>query len=320
MSSKRNRNARRNRSRRVPRTRATSGRVSPPRPRSARSATRNPVVRRGISGQHVGRVRTVPSRGRGVPAMEAEASPDPLPVRSPPPTSSAWSRLRRRLSTSTVALVGIVALEVGALAVLGVHLASGGDEVATVAASGFYAAPVHLPAGTAYVRSRVVAPGTLVVTHWIHADRDVDSVRVQVPEAPGPGPRAVAVSDLVVASDGRSIREATLVPGQVLTTFTVPPGRRIFVSYVLTGAVPPQGSQPGKGLAQVTALDVSAPPVTVTRTAHHVLGARLLGLECSPPLPDAVPRPCGRASGDGWRVDLLGGHSSDRVLARLDLP
>jgi hypothetical protein len=130
----------------------------------------------------------------------------------------------------------------------------------------------------------------------------------------------VAVSDLVVASDGRSIREATLVPGQVLTTFTVPPGRRIFVSYVLTGAVPPQGSQPGKGLAQVTALDVSAPPVTVTRTAHHVLGARLLGLECSPPLPDAVPRPCGRASGDGWRVDLLGGHSSDRVLARLDLP
>src|SRR4051794_8891729 len=137
MSTKRNRKARRNRGRRMPGSLSRSERVPPgppPPATSAPSTAASPLVRRGIG--------------------------------APPATSTPWAS-GRRLSASTAALVGVVALEVAALGVLAYHVASRTDEAVTVSSTS-YAAPVRLPAGTAYVRSRVVAPGTLMVSHWIH--------------------------------------------------------------------------------------------------------------------------------------------------------
>ena len=240
--------------------------------------------------------------------------------RTASPTPSAWRVARRRLTTSTVALVGIVALEVGALAVLGVHLASGRGEVATVSSSATYGPPVHLLPGTAYVRSTVIAPNTIVVTHWIHAGRGAYRVRIQVPRLPGLAPDALAVSDLVVVSDGRSIAEPTLPHGLRVQTYLVPPGRHFYVSYVLTGPIEPSGSPKGSEPSMVTALGVSTPPSPVTRTTHSVVGAPVLGLTCSANRPKADATPCGRKVGSAWRVDLRSAHAADRVMARMELP
>jgi hypothetical protein len=221
------------------------------------------------------------------------------------------------VTLSSVALLAIVALEVAALAVLGIHLASGGGEVVTVSSSPTYASPVRLPAGTAYVRSTVVAPDTIVVAHWIHTRRGVFSVRIQVPRVLGLAPQALEVSDLVVASDGRSIPEATLPRGRRVQAYRVPPGRHFYVSYVLTGPIQPGRSPSGPTLSVVTALGVSTPPALITRTIHRVVGAPVVGVVCSASRPKAVATPCGQKVGRGWRVDLRGTHSADRVMARM---
>jgi hypothetical protein len=115
------------------------------------------------------------------------------------------------------------------------------------------------------------------------------------------------------------VPDVTLPRGGGTQTVIVPAGRRIYVSYVLTGAVQMSASSTGHDLAKVTALGVSTPPAPVASTTYSVMGAPILALACSPNLPDAVARPCGRAMADGWRVDLRGVHRGDRVTARMDL-
>jgi hypothetical protein len=227
---------------------------------------------------------------------------------------------RRSLSWSTAILVLIVALEVGALGVLAFHLTRGNDELGRTVSSRIHGPPTRLPAGTAFVRSRVVAPDTIMVTHWIHAGRDVRALRMQVPKVPGLGPRAISVSDLVVISDGRSIPQAAPPQGRVAATYVLPPGRHVYVSYLLTGAIRSHGSGNARAVARITALRVSTPPVLLRDITHSVVGARDLALACAPRLPTAVPRTCGGPAGGGWRVELRGVRKGDRVLARMKLP
>jgi hypothetical protein len=288
--------------------------------RSRRPGNRRPpgaVPPRRVSGQYLGHVRTARSRGRPEAQAPAVAQPAAEPGdQTPPPSSGGRSR---RLPASTAALVGIVGLEVAALAVLGAHLVSGRHEVAPVSADRSYAAPVDVPAGTAYVRSRLVAPDTLAVTHWIHTGRPVSSLRIQVPRTPGLAAGQVAVTNLVIASGGRSVPGSVLPAAGSLRTYVLPPGRRIYVSYVLTGTVRSSGSPPGRALAQITALDVATPQGPFHRTVFRVVGAKILALACAPNRPNGIALPCGETVAGGWQVDLRGARSDDRVMAQMDL-
>ena len=316
MSAKRNRRSRRPANRRPSRP-VPMAVVRSPDPPTTGPAESTRVPRRRVSGQYLGHVRTARGRGRPGPPALAVVQPATEPGDETPPPSSG--RRSRRLPASTMALVGIVGLEVAALGVLGAHLVSGRHEVAPVSADRSYAAPVDVPAGTAYVRSRVVAPDALAVTHWIHTGRPVSSLRIQVPRTPGLAPGQVAVTNLVIASGGRSIPGSVLPAAGSVRTYVLPPGRRIYVSYVLTGTVQSSGSPPGRALAQITALDVATPQGPFHRTVFRVVGAKILAIACAPNRPNGIALPCGETVAGGWQVDLRGARSDDRVTAQMDL-
>ena len=64
-------------------------------------------------------------------------------------------------------------------------------------------------------------------------------------------------------------------------TFELPPTKRIYVRYRLTGVVQSSGGPDTRALARITALDVS----TSTRLVHttlNVVGAQVLALACTP--------------------------------------
>jgi hypothetical protein len=246
--------------------------------------------------------------------VEPLAAAATTPRRPTPP-------LRGRSGANGV-LRGILVAEILVLvAVSGFRLMTSANNGAGAAPSSAnrYAPPVRVPVGTSYVRTRVIGPEQLRVTHWIHTHSGVLQVRVRVPHVPGLEPGAVQVSRLVVASDGRSVPGAAAPQASREATYVVPPGRQIYVSYVLTGAVQLTGSSPGRALARITSLDVVAAQDPVARTMFSIVGARVLALACAHGRPSGLPRPCGRVTDGRWQVDLRNAHTDDRVMAQMDL-
>ncbi|WP_151083549.1 hypothetical protein [Nocardioides cynanchi] len=236
-----------------------------------------------------------------------------------PPTPTRTGAAPRRLSVSTLILLVVVGLEIAAMAVLAFHLAASPQDQGATVSFRSYAAPVPVPMGTAYVRSRVVSPEDLRVTHWVHTGGDVSRLTIRLPHVPGLAPGAVTVSDLLIASDGQQATAPALAghgPGQ---TYVVPAGRHIYVSYLLHGALDRSSTVAGRVLARFTALDVATPQQPVDRARYTVLGGRVLAMACSPDRPHALPRPCGGPAGGAWRAVLGRGHTDDRVMAQLDL-
>jgi hypothetical protein len=193
----------------------------------------------------------------------------------------------------------------------------GSDEQPIVIHSHPFAAPVRLIPDSSFVRSRVLTSGDIVVKHWIRTSRRVQAVNLRAPPVRGLKPQALSVSDLVVASDGLRMPVLSPVDPDGVMTFELPPTKRIYVRYRLTGVVQSSGGPDTRALARITALDVS----TSTRLVHttlNVVGAQVLALACTPKGRD-VPTPCGTKRGGRWSASLGPGQQDSQVMAQLNL-
>jgi hypothetical protein len=273
-----------------------------------------------------------------VPVSEPEPVPwpaafeEPAGVGAPHPREWPWQEpevtgrddpASRRHRVLPILLAGLVLVLVVAGAAVAVHLLRGsglGVVASSTPETRRYVAPVPVSAGTAFVSTEVLDPQSLRVTHWIHTDRPVSRVRISAPRVPGVAADAVGVSDLVVASGSQTVGGVTAPGPGSARVYVVPPGRWIYVSYVLTGVLQHSGTPAGRALAPLTALGVSTDQDPVVSSLHRVEGAQVLALACSSTRsPTALVRPCGTVHGGTWQVELHAPHTSDRVLAQMNL-
>ena len=293
-----------------------------------------PQVRRPrVTGQYLGRSRPTPSRGQNAASRETapvpslasvvlevgpESAAEDVPtVLGAPGRSQALPDQRRR-SVKRRVLAGVLTLEVAILlALLVAHPFRDGGAEPTAADR--YAAPAPVRAGTSFVRTQVISSESLRVTHWIHTDRPVARVRIDTPQVPGVAADALVASDLVLASDGHAVPDPKSPTAGATQTYAVPPGRRIYVTYVLTGAIQHSAPPAGRALAVLTTLGVTTMHDPVVQTTHSIVGAPILALACSPNRVSAVPRPCGTVLEGSWQVELHAPHTGDRVLAQMNL-
>jgi hypothetical protein len=183
------------------------------------------------------------------------------------------------------------------------------------------APPRPVPAGSSYVRTVVLPSGDLAVTHWIHTRKPMTSVRVRRPSV-ADLPRVTAHDVRVVPGNDAQATAPAVSDGQRKRLYIIGGARRVYVSYVLKGAVEREPSPPGRALARITTFDVRSDQPE-TSSIHTVQGARVLALACSQATPDALPEPCG-STGDAtdagdWQVRLDDAATDDRVMAQLDL-
>jgi hypothetical protein len=246
----------------------------------------------------------------------------PVPV-LPLADFRAWSEEPvSSLSPRTRQVAGIAAVVVAAVVVAGalVWVAAGRDteEVVVRAHSAAHAAPVPLPPGTSFVRSRVLPSGGLEVTHWIHARLAVASLTIRTPRTLGLAPGSVSASHFFLATDGTPYPAVSTHEGHPGTqTFRFPMANTVYLRYRLAGAV--QLSSPdGRALARITSLEVTT-DATIASTTQRVVGARVLALACSAPSATAVPQPCGVENDGSWSVALDRTERHERVMAQLDL-
>lgn len=169
-------------------------------------------------------------------------------------------------------------------------------------------------AGTSRTVSEVGPDGDLEVTQWIHTQDPLDTLELALPEL-GEG-TSVEATGVKITADG------TAVPGPGTISFTYAsyafdPSTRIRIRYTLSGAVQRSSSATRRGLATVTALDVSA---AQPRDIRVVRSEAVFSLACTSDVAVAA-RPCGDAARDGeWRVLLTGADVGARVLAAVTLP
>ena len=220
-------------------------------------------------------VEPVPVRAQSPTGDERAARPPVPPLTvfrtwSDEPASSTTARPRRLAGMAALVAVAVAIVVVGAVAWTG----RGGDggRIRPVH-SDAYAAPVRLPPATSYVRSRVLPSGALQVTHWIHTRDAVDSLTVRTPRTLGLDPGSIAVSHVVLATDGTPYPAAAIDAAH--QTFRFPVATSVFLRYRLSGAVQASGPD-GRALARITSLDVSTGG-EVVRTVRTVVGARVLG-------------------------------------------
>ena len=181
-----------------------------------------------------------------------------------------------------------------------------------------YAAPVRLAPDSSFVRSRILPSGDVVVKHWIRTARPVQDVHLTAPRVvSGLGPRALSVSGLVVAGDGTRTPVSYPVAPHGVTAYPLPPSKRLYVRYRLSGVVQSSSGPGQRALARLTALDVSSSRPRV-HTTLIVVGARVLSLACTPPGQD-VASPCGRERHGTWSTSLGPGQQGSQVMAQLEL-
>jgi hypothetical protein len=253
---------------------------------------------------------------------------DPQPELSPA-AEQAQGRAFRNRRTLLVAAACVGALVAGGVG-MAIWLSSGPDPTpppATLSAATFDA-PVRLAAGTAYVETKVLSSGDLVVTHWIHSRKDLHQMTLAVPELAGLPSSDVEVSHLRVAGDGVELAagKAGLRPrgkSDALARVVLPGVHDLYVTYQLSGVMQQDSTVATRGLARLTALTVDT-DAQIKRTTAAVTGARVLALACSAATPQAIPVPCGTAQGgsaeDGtWSVQLDHGDVHDRVMAQFDM-
>jgi hypothetical protein len=233
--------------------------------------------------------------------------PTVIPLQAAEPTG-------RGFPWTALVLIAVAAIVVGEVLWLGTAR-HGGDQ-AQLTGSRSYQAPDPLARDGSLVRTQVLANGDLQVTHWIRSTQPVHEVTIRTPHVTGLQPASVHVSGVVLAIDG-ILWPAVGQPRGDLLSFRVPAAHRVYVRYRLSGAVQ-QGGPGERALARITSADVEtgSPPATTTRM---VVGAQVLALACSSPVPDAVAVPCGSDKGGEWRVRLGRSDAGDQVMAQLDL-
>jgi hypothetical protein len=169
-------------------------------------------------------------------------------------------------------------------------------------------------AGASRTVTQVEPDGVLKVTHWIHADRPLDTIELALPAALTRG--SAEAEEVEVLADGRAASGPRAITSFRASYVFPDEATRVLVRYQLTGAVELSTSAPGRGLATVTALDVSA---AQPRDFRIVRSHAVLALACATSR-NAQPAPCGeRESDDQWRVRLADGQATTRVLAVVTL-
>jgi hypothetical protein len=247
------------------------------------------------------------------PVVEEPVVEEPrsLPNRGPVTATSPAPPRRRSPSLVTVGVTFVVLVLMTAVAALGVRLVrQGTSDSGSLSSAKGPAAPVQLRAGSAYVRSTVLADGRIRVTHWIHPRKFVSEIRLHLPSVRGLASGALSVSDLVAVADGHRVYAPPSIAGDDATLY-VPGAHRIVLRYVLGGAVERTEPPAGRALARVVAVDVRDGHSTTRRTTA-VTGPRVLSLACTAPRRDALPLPCGTADGTGWSVDGAAGPQLSR--------
>ena len=258
-----------------------------------------PVVEEPVVEEPVVALRPVPGRAR-----TAAVSPSP--------------RARRQPSVARVGVAFVVLLLMTAVAALGVRLLQQqSSDSGSLSSSRRWSPPVALPAGTAYTKSTVLPSGRLRVKHWIHTRGFVYDVRLHIPKVSGLAPGTLSVHRIVAIADGLQVYAPRSMSGGAATLYTRG-AERIFLRYVLDGAVEHTEPPAGRALARVVALDVRDGHST-TKSQTAVAGARVLSLACTAPGRYALPLPCGTPDGSEWSVALTTPNLREQVMAQLDL-
>lgn len=185
------------------------------------------------------------------------------------------------------------------------------------------AAPEGTPDIGMYVASEVTRTGDVEVQHWIRADRPLTSLQLTTADPDGlPGglPGGVVARNVVVIGDGQVLARRLQIGSTQQTLELKEPAAELYLTYTLTGGVETDdGTVAGRVLARSVAVDVDhdreAGPVTRQVSGPGVV----LNVACvRRDDTDRTPRPCGRASGDGWVVELRGRARDDRLMVQLD--
>ncbi|MFC4784832.1 hypothetical protein ACT8ZV_10170 [Nocardioides sp. MAHUQ-72] len=180
--------------------------------------------------------------------------------------------------------------------------------------------PAALPKEGAYVESRVLESGDIVVDQWIRAEGPIRTLTVRAPTLPGTGIAPHASELRVTGRDGQRVRGPSEVGDRPRTFVLERPAGLLHLTYRLEGAVDRSAdSATGRALARITSLDVAWTPRSgPVRVA--VVGAGVRNLACSGgPVPALMPRPCGAPHETGWTVRLEGARRDDHVTAQVDL-
>lgn len=242
------------------------------------------------------------------PPPTPDPTPDPEPEREPEPKPAGPPD--RRAKVVLVALAWLVGLGALAYALL-VGLR---DDPADPAAGGSADPPRALAPAEAYVDTRVLPAGDLVVRQWIRAREPLTALGLELPDVPGAGD--VSADQVEVVADGVVVAGPDRVSAAG-ATYTFEEAATVLVTYRLQGVVQVSDSVAGRALALATALDTAYAP-RVERETRVVHGQEVLSLACSSQS-GGSPEPCGRDRGDEWQVDLSGDRVDDRVLAQLNL-
>ena len=233
---------------------------------------------------------------------------------SHPPAIAARDSTSSRMLVAMAAVV-VVVLILGLVLVVTQHWGSDDVPEAKQPAAKFDP-PEALPANSEYVQSRVLHSGDVQVQHWIRSARTISELTLRVPTSIRNDQATVMAREVTVESNSGTQRGADLV-GATSETYSFGGTPTLHVSYLLTGVVVRSSSAAERALAPLTSLDLRFTHDRVNKTVM-VTGGRLLSAACSAD-PNAVPRPCGNAAGQGWRVKLDASERHDRVLAQLDL-
>ena len=251
----------------------------------------------------------------------------PVPVPVPVPVldeseSSHLPALAARDSTTSRVLVVLAASVMVVVLILGLVLVvtqhRGSDDVpGAKKPAAKFDPPEALLANSEYVQSRVLPSGGVQVEHWIRSTRKISELTLRVPTLIRNDQASVMAREVAVESNSGTQRGADLV-GATPETYSFAGTPTLHVSYLLSGVVVRSSSASDRALARLTSLDLRFTHDRVNKTVL-VIGGRLLSAACLAD-PNAVPRPCGNAAGQGWRVTLGAAERHDGVMAQLDLP
>jgi len=242
-----------------------------------------------------------------------------LPTTSPDPDRSEPKRTLRSRVVPDVALTLLVGLAVLTAALL--TAAFWPSEPPPTPPRAVVELPAGLPSIGSYVETRVLADGSLRVSHWVRSPEPVTALSVRVPYV-GELDGSLEASEVTVVADGAPrILDAglSIVTAAGPQTYYFPPADVVHVTYLLTGVLERSPSVPGRALARMTSLSLD---YRFERGPHRVrvVGAKILTMACNSVGPVLVPeRPCGAPVGAGWEVVLRGSQRDDRVVAQLNL-
>ncbi|GAA1942855.1 hypothetical protein [Nocardioides hwasunensis] len=262
--------------------------------------------------------RNAPDGVAAAGARRPQPTPMPTPSTEPQP-EPVGPRGRRPAVAGAVGAVLLVVLGLACVIRPAVDrpvgVATGAGSAAEARRAGRFDAPVALAPDSERVETEVLDDGDLQVTHWVATSVDIDQVRLGLPTSPALADVDLSATGVTLAADGVRLDGA----GDVTREPVVPPPgtRRLYVQYVLPGAVQDSDSATGRALATVTALELGLAGRSLARTQAFP-GGDVLALACLGRGVRAVPEPCGASTDGVWQVASAAGDAPV-VIAQLDL-